>query len=46
MKQIKTVYINMIKRQYIRRKNVYTVKPVYNGRPWDLINVAVMQRVI
>jgi hypothetical protein len=23
-----------------------TVEPVYNGHPWDLINVAVMQRVI
>jgi len=23
-----------------------TVKPVYNGHPWDLKNVAVMQRVV
>jgi hypothetical protein len=23
-----------------------TVKPVYNGHPWDLRNVAVMERVI
>jgi hypothetical protein len=23
-----------------------TVKPVYNGHPWDLKNVAVKQRVI
>jgi hypothetical protein len=22
------------------------VKPVYNGHPWDLKNVAVMQRVV
>jgi hypothetical protein len=26
--------------------HLYTVKPVYNGHPWDLKNVAVMQRVI
>ncbi len=24
----------------------YTVKPVYNGHPWDLKNVAVKQRVM
>jgi hypothetical protein len=24
----------------------YTVKPVYNGHPWDLKNVAVMQRIV
>jgi hypothetical protein len=24
----------------------FTVKPVYNGHPWDLKNVVVMQRVV
>ena len=26
--------------------DAYTVKPVYKGHPWDLKNVAVMQRVV
>ncbi len=26
--------------------NNSTVKPVYNGHPWDLKNVVVMQRVV
>ena len=39
--------------QFIQdNQNVYTVrkantvKPVYNGLPWDLKNVVVMQRVV
>jgi hypothetical protein len=27
-------------------KKCYTVKPVYNGHPWDLKKVAVKQRVM
>ena len=25
---------------------ISTVKPVYNGHPWDLKNMAVMQRIV
>jgi hypothetical protein len=29
-----------------KKVNRHTVKPVYNGHPWDLKNVAVMQRIV
>jgi hypothetical protein len=35
-----------IKWQVVLLYGKYTVKPVYNSHPWDLKNVAVMQRVV